>query len=203
MKFQAFVFDLDGTLVDSKIDFESMRAELGVTPEQDVLESIAAMSEFDQKRAQEIVHRHEKQGAQASTLIEGAREFVDHARSRGLPCAVFTRNSRETAEWSLTQHGFSFDLMISREDGPAKPDPAGLYSIAAQFKVGTSSMLFVGDYLYDLQAGLRAGVQTALYLPQSADFDTVGAAFIFKHYAQLRGWCFSKDWKSNARTPRS
>ena len=47
-------------------------------------------------------------------------------------------------------------------------------------------MLFIGDYIYDLQAGLAAGVPTALYLPAPADFDTTGAAFHFESFESLK-----------------
>ena len=190
MRFQALVFDLDGTLVDSKIDFAAMRAELSLNKDHDVLKTIATWPKVDQVRAHEIIHRHERSGAESSTLIDGAKEFINQARSMNIPCSVFTRNSRDTTLWSLEQHGILCDHIVSREDLPPKPDPAGLHSIARRCNVDLSQMLFVGDYLYDLQAGLRAGVATALYLPQPADFDTTGATLIFKSYRELGEWLF-------------
>ncbi|RYZ71825.1 MAG: HAD family hydrolase [Proteobacteria bacterium] len=186
VKFKAYVFDLDGTLIDSKIDFAGMRAELNCVDGDDVLSMIEAMAGAARLSALEIVHRHEQTAAQTSTLIEGAREFIEAARALKIPCAILTRNSRETALHCLDLHKIEVDLVVAREDSPPKPDPSGLLMIAKHFGVEPSSMLFVGDYIYDLRAGLNAGVPTALYLPLEADFDTTGSHFHFSSYAELQ-----------------
>lgn len=190
MKFRALAFDLDGTLIDSKIDFQSMRKELGLVNGEPVLEVVDTWPSDKRQKGLEIIHRHEVSGAQSSSLIDGAKEFIEHLRSQKIPCAIFTRNSRETAMWSLQQHQIPFDLLLSRDDAKPKPDPDGLWKIAAEFDVTSDQLLFVGDYLYDLQAGLRSGTPTALYLPAAPDFETTGAHYLFNSYPQIRSWFF-------------
>ncbi len=191
MKFKALAFDLDGTLVDSKIDFTAMRAELRLTEEQDILAVVAGLEGIEKSTALETIHRHEVRGAKESLPIAGASPFLERAQARQIPCAIYTRNSRETAEWSLKQHGLPYDILISRDDAKPKPDPDGLWKIASAFEVGHADLLFVGDYLYDLQAGLNAGVRTALYLPTAADFETTGAHFCFQSFLELNDWFFA------------
>ena len=186
MAYRAFVFDLDGTLVDSKIDFASMRAELNIAGEDDVLKHIENLPPESQKVAFEIVSRHERAGALDSVRIEGAREFIEQARRGGTPCAIFTRNSRELARECLDSHGFEVDLIVAREDAPPKPKPDGLFKIADAFGAQAHELLFVGDYLYDLQAGQAAGTPTALFLTSTPDFETTGAHFVFESYGQLK-----------------
>lgn len=41
------IFDLDGTLVDSGLDFDSMRREMGLDPGTPILESLATLPEQD------------------------------------------------------------------------------------------------------------------------------------------------------------
>lgn len=185
MNIGGFVFDLDGTLVDSKIDFDSMKSELRLNREDDVLEYIETLSGDDRQRALDTVYRHELAGAEAAVRIQGALEFVELAMAAKKPVAIFTRNARALAEACLRSHGFEIDLMIAREDGPPKPKPDGLIKIAHEFGVELRDLLFVGDYVYDLQAGLAAGVRTALYLPVTPDFETHGAEFLFTNYDQL------------------
>ena len=185
MNYRAFVFDLDGTLVDSKIDFASMKAELKIESGVDVLAHIDSLHPESRTQAFEIVSRLERAGALASTRIDGAREFIERARSSGRKCGIFTRNSREIAGECLKTHGFEVDRIVAREDALPKPRPDGLHKIAEAFGVKTDELLFVGDYVYDLHAGLAAGVPTALYLQSKPNFDTTGAHFIFNSYREL------------------
>ena len=56
------IFDLDGTLVDSGLDFNEIRAELALPAGQPILEAIATMSKDDAARCQEVLARHELEG---------------------------------------------------------------------------------------------------------------------------------------------
>ncbi len=193
MNFRAVVFDLDGTLIDSKIDFESLRRNLSLDPDQDILLTIETWSSEKRDRAYRIVHEHERRGAEASTIIDGVQKFLARLRAHEIPCAIFTRNSNETARSSLELHQIPYDLLIAREDAPPKPAPDGLIRIMKEFGTSPSETLFVGDYIYDLEAGIRAGVQTALFLTASADFSTAGASFLFDDYVKLEAWLFDHD----------
>lgn len=185
MKYQAFIFDLDGTLVDSALDFQALRAELGLGPNDPILESIAPWSDQRRAEAHAVIHRHELRGCEVSTLIPGVTEFLKLLAARKKPAALFTRNSREVALTTMRKHSLDFELVVSRDDAPAKPKPDGLHVIAKTWGLPPSEILFVGDYLYDLQAGQAAQMPTALYLTQPADFDAAGAVFQFGHFDDL------------------
>jgi HAD superfamily hydrolase (TIGR01509 family) len=190
MTYRAFVFDLDGTLVNSKIDFAAMRSELRLSQADDVLACIDALTDGFREAALDIVHKYERAGAHDASPIDGAREFIAHARRSGQPCAVFTRNANSLARECLQIHDFEVDLVVAREDAPPKPKPDGLFKIATSFGINANEMLFVGDYIYDLQSGLAAGVPTALFLPSPADFNTEGADFVFQSFGQLKDRVF-------------
>lgn len=190
MNFRAFVFDLDGTLVDSRIDFDSMKAELRLSQEADVLEYVERLEPIARQKAFDIIYRHELAGAKTSRRIQGALEFVESAKAAGTPCAIFTRNTRSITCECLREHGFDIDVVVAREDSPPKPKPDGLLKIAKNFGVHSSEILFIGDYIYDLQAGLAAGTPTALFLPSPPDFDVTGAHFTFETYQQLKDRIF-------------
>jgi phosphoglycolate phosphatase-like HAD superfamily hydrolase len=63
---------------------------------------------------------------------------------------------------ALARCGLSFDTVLAREDAPYKPNPQGLWQICAAWGLPPAEVLMVGDYLYDIQAGRRAGTRTAL-----------------------------------------
>lgn len=188
--FKAFAFDLDGTLVDSRIDFEGIRRDLGIPKDSHILEAIVDWSEPDRLQAHQIIHDYEQRGAEQSTMIDGVSEFLNQLKTLNMPFAVFTRNSRVTALKTIEKHQLNIPLVVSRDDADPKPHPAGLLKIARSFARNPWEILFVGDYIHDLKAGLAAGVPTALYLPEQADFEIQGACFTFDHYDQLKARCF-------------
>ena len=185
MKYRGFVFDLDGTLVDSALDFALIRKDLGIDSQAPILETVANWPEDQRRKANAIIHRHELTGAEVSILIQGVEEFLNVLKSHDIPFAIFTRNSRTVTLATVEKHPVLKTTLITRDDGPPKPDPHGLKKIARDWNFAPHEILFVGDYLYDLQAGVAAGVPTALYLNQEPDFNTDSAVFCFRDYSEL------------------
>jgi HAD superfamily hydrolase (TIGR01549 family) len=183
--YRGFIFDLDGTLVDSALDFAAIRRDIGLADNSPILESIAGFTPGDRAEAFRIIDRHEEAGAHASILIPGVAEFLAKLKKENKLTAIFTRNSKKVTAMTLIKHGLDFSVVMTRDDAPAKPDPTALHLIGKKWNCLNSELLFVGDYLYDLRAGLAAQVPTALYLSTPADFDTQGAVFCFNSFLEL------------------
>src|SRR5262249_28272726 len=127
MGVRGVIFDLDGTLIDSALDFDQMRADMEFAPGQFILETLEALPEGPRKvRCREILRAHDQRGALAATMVPGARELVDELARLGIPQAILTRNSRAMTELALRRLGLHFSQVLTREDAPPKPDPAGL-----------------------------------------------------------------------------
>ena len=82
--FTGIIFDLDGTLVESNLDFDSMCAEMRLPRGVPVLEAIAELPADEQLRCNEILHRHETVGAARAEIMPGARSFLHRLAERGL-----------------------------------------------------------------------------------------------------------------------
>jgi phosphoglycolate phosphatase-like HAD superfamily hydrolase len=75
------IFDLDGTLVDSRLDFDAMRAEIGIPGRQPVLEYVEKLPPGDFKeRCWSILERHEMEGARIATLMPGMATLLARLR---------------------------------------------------------------------------------------------------------------------------
>lgn len=112
----------------------------------------------------------------------GAESVIENLQAKGIKVGVISRNSREAIERALgnfERTGIeSFDLMISRDMPLApKPSPDGIVHAAEFFGVRVEEILVVGDFVFDIDAGNRAGALSAYItngekkeIPKNPDF---------------------------------
>jgi phosphoglycolate phosphatase len=160
---RGFIFDLDGTLVDSGLDFHAMRREMSIPENCSILEEISHMETERAEYCRRILERHELDGAERAIPIPGALEFIRRLDRQGIKRALVTRNSRPMAEMTLRQCGLRFDLKITREDGPAKPDPWAIARICDVWNFDAARVVMVGDFRFDIEAGKAAGARTVFF----------------------------------------
>lgn len=159
---QGVIFDMDGTLIDSRLDFEAMRIEMGLSPRLRILEAIAELPEEQAAECRRILERHELEGAERATLLPGAREVVDALHERGVHMAIATRNSRIISLRMLGALGLNFDLVLTRDCGPIKPDPWSVLHACQTWGIPPQNAVMIGDYRFDVDAGRLAGAHTVL-----------------------------------------
>jgi len=164
MNVRGVIFDLDGTLVDSRLDFDLMRREMGLPAGQPLLEGIARLTQSEAARCWAILAEHERRGANRATLLPGADVFVNALCERGIKTAVFTRNSRVSTLATLERLALAaLDPIFTRDDAVAKPDPAAIWMICETWGCDPGQCVVIGDYRYDIEAGRNAGARTVLY----------------------------------------
>lgn len=185
MPLRGIIFDLDGTLVDSQLDFDAMRREMGLPERQPILEGLNLIPPGPHKdHCLEVLSRHERRGAECATLMPYVREFLAELDRRAIPQAILTRNSRHSTEHVLDRLGLSFAPVATREDHPPKPDPTGLLHICEVWQFAPDDILFFGDYLFDLEAGRNAGISTVLYAPAEIPDYAAQATFTIRCYSE-------------------
>jgi HAD superfamily hydrolase (TIGR01549 family) len=160
---KGFIFDLDGTLVTSSLDFLAIKAEIDCPAEEDALVYIAKLPTEQQRcEAMNIIHFHEMQDAQSCEWIPGARAFIDECVARALPMAIVTRNSQRSSKVKVEKNNIPIQRLLTREDSKPKPHPGALLDIALEFQLPADQMMMVGDYRYDLEAGRNANMPSCL-----------------------------------------
>lgn len=182
----AVAFDLDGTLVDSRLDFAAICRDIGWPEGTPLLERLAELGNCaEARRAEKIIYQHEMRGAELASWMPGAAECLQQLQAQQLPLAILTRNMRDATRLMLQRLQIPISLVLTREDCPAKPDPAGLHSIANSFAVGCQQLLYVGDYLFDLQTASNAGAWSCLYLNESNQHFKPLAHYHIDHFSEL------------------
>jgi HAD superfamily hydrolase (TIGR01509 family) len=163
-KVKAIIFDLDDTLVKTSLDFTRLKKDVGCSETDDILSFIANIDcPHEKSRANQIVLDHEVEEAQTSVWLPGALLFVQQAKAYGLPLAIVTRNCQQATQIKIDNNNIPIDIVLTRDDAPAKPDPTGLLSIAKKWHITPAHIAYIGDYIYDIQAAHNANMQAWLY----------------------------------------
>ncbi len=168
-RFDAVIFDMDGTLVEQMLDFQEIRQELGISPCDGILEAIQQMPPADRKQASSMLLNHELAAARKAVMMPGAAEVIERIRAAGMKNALLTRNARPAMDIvlaklspGLPEGKTPFDLAWSREDGPIKPQPDGILRACRQLGVVPQRSCCVGDFHYDITAANAAGATSVL-----------------------------------------
>ena len=161
-RFDGVIFDMDGTLVVSPLDFAWVRREIGAPEGTGILEAIEAMAPAERAAARQRLLACELVAARQARLMPHAAETLQAITAAGLKTALLTRNAREVMEMILRRFDLRFDLSMSREDGPIKPEPDGVLRTCRELGVPPRRAVCVGDYHYDITAARAAGTVSVL-----------------------------------------
>ena len=190
---KAVLFDFDGTLTrPGVLDFSIIKEKVGCPPDLPVLEFIEAIPDSRQKsEAHTELDAFETEGAAHSVPCAGAEALIQFLQATGMPVGLFSRNSFRAIRRALKNFKHigpaDFDLIISRDETIApKPHPAGIFLAAERFGVQPANLLMVGDYLFDIEAGNRAGAPTALITYGISPDFTCRADVIVENMADLK-----------------
>lgn len=179
------VFDLDGTLVDSRQDLADSTNEVlesyGAPRLPD--EAIAAMvGEGARRLIERALAAAGRDPAEPDALPRFhqiyARRLLVHTRPYDgipeavawaaalAPLAVLTNKPSGPALEVLDAFGLSghFRWVIGGDDAPRKPDPAGLERLIALAGVADDRVLMVGDSMIDIETARAAGVAACVAL---------------------------------------
>ena len=187
MRIKGIIFDLDGTLTEPYLDFDMIRSEIGDI-DGPILEAMEHMSAEQLERARAILGRYEDIAAEKSQLNPGVAEVYSWMAERGMAVGLATRNQRRSVERICELHNLHFDGIVTREDGPAKPDPFAVLRACELMGVQPCEAVMVGDYLFDLQSGRRAGALSVLLKTNKncTEFEHE-ADYVISHLNELPG----------------
>lgn len=175
----AVLFDLDGTLIETHINFPAMRQamrcmveEAGVAPHLveglDILSIVeAAQNELNQRgqdgeafrrEAFAVLEEIEVEGCSRPALLQGTIECLMELRDSGVAVGIVTRNCRRVATNLLARFDVPHAALLTRDDvRRAKPHPEHLHSALTLLGAVPEQAIMVGDHWMDMQAGKAAG----------------------------------------------
>ncbi|MCC8179315.1 MAG: HAD family hydrolase [Planctomycetes bacterium] len=183
MKYQAVIFDFDGTLLDTLDDLaDSMNAVLvdfgmPIHPTHpyrffigDGMENLARRASpagtddaTIKKMAIRMGEIYQNGWNKKTKPYDGVMPMLESLRQRGVRMAILS-NKPDSFTKIMAQHYFGdscFEAVFGqRNTVPKKPDPAGAFEIADLFGMPPANFLYFGDTNTDMRTGLAAGMFT-------------------------------------------
>ena len=187
---RAVIFDLDDTLIRSKIDYKRMKSSIikflvGVGVEssllsEDMLNSEllrVAIKDLRKKGASErairnvieevnaIMNGFELESLDNVELMEGTLEVLDSLKKHGVKIGIITNGCKNYAvsivrKFSLDKY---VDAIVARDEvSNPKPDPKHLLIMLDVLGVSAEEAIFVGDHWIDALCARDAGVRFIL-----------------------------------------
>ena len=182
----ALVFDLDGTLVESRRDIATavnrMRSDLGLPPlaldrvvtmigegartlvERALADALSASDARQIDEAFARYRRHYRDVALDTTRAYPGVEEMLSALAVAYPMSVLSNKSEAMSRHVLEALGLAgrFRDILGGDSLPTrKPDPAGLALLASRLGVALPSLMLVGDSRIDAAAASNAGCHFA------------------------------------------
>lgn len=161
-----WVFDMDGTLTVAVHDFQRIKRDLAIPPDDDILTHLAALPAEEAAAKHAWLLAHERALAGAAQPAPGAVALIRALHAADCRLGILTRNARELAEVTLQAIGvrdvFAREDIIGRDEAEPKPSPAGLRYFVERWQVDPAQVVMVGDYRFDLECGRAAGTRTVL-----------------------------------------
>ena len=181
------IFDMDGTVFESRLDWLKIRKELAIQPGESILAEIYKNHRVDQRRL-EILENYEKKNTLEALPINGIADFLTLLQREEVTTVLLTNNNRENTTYLLEKFNLDFDMIITRELKLWKPDPAAFYYIMNKFRCNSGETISIGDSHYDVKASQGAKIANIFIIktPRSLEMKSPGI-ILFEDYHDLEG----------------
>lgn len=182
MKFEAVIFDLDGTLLDTLRDLaDSMNSALESMgfPVHDVekykyfvgegMYNLVIRTIPQDKREESIIQKcldkmkdeYGKRWADTTKPYNGIPELLDRLTDMGLKKAVLSNKPHDFTKLMVDSMlaRWKFDAVFGQREGvPKKPDPSAALEIADKLKIPPERFVYLGDTNTDMKTANAAGM---------------------------------------------
>lgn len=183
----ALLFDLDGTLIDSKpLIFETFRQVFAKKlPEHKLTEEElnsffgptleeTFIRYFPEDQVEEVIELYQtinaKDHDQFVKEVPGVKETIAELYEQGYPMAIVSNKRHKVVERGLEQAGIRkyFDVVIGKEDMDVpKPSADGLIKALDLLHADNSNVVYVGDNSSDMKAAANMAAYSIGFSPEA------------------------------------
>jgi phosphoglycolate phosphatase len=207
LRVKLFIFDLDGTIVDSsttvqklfqkikdeqKADYMTKRdfnyaSSLGGKKMIEYIFGNKVNSDFLLDEFRKKYNNISLVGEKLFPQILDAFTFI---RSKKIPIALLTNKPRNLTKKVLKHHKLKpcFDYVLTGSDIIRKPSPDGIKKTLLHFKINDEDVVFVGDSKIDSDTAKAANIKFIYYCPNDRNkMGDIQYYKLIKNYSDLIG----------------
>ncbi len=185
------IFDMDGTLIQSDIDYEGIRMKIlqilkdiiheekynellnNPIPILDMLSFIKGSELNGEKllEAWDIIQKYELKGYEKATIDDDVIATLQKLKDLNCINVIYTNNSRKLTDYALEKFNIIdlVDYVLTRDDViRSKPHLEGLERILTEFKRKKSDVLFIGDSWLDAETAKNGEIDFILFKKEGA-----------------------------------
>lgn len=181
-KYQAIIFDYDGTLVDSismlvnvfnfmsdnrglpHLDMETIYSFNGPKI-QDSIKRAYPNEDPEEIFKNEYLPEVNAHIKETNILFPYVVEMLEELTNKGYILAICTNKSHAAAKFAIDQVGIGkyFPILIAEDDViHPKPDPEGILKFSKEYHIPLDNILYVGDNDNDYLTAKNAGIDVAI-----------------------------------------
>ena len=202
-----FLFDLDGTLVDSfpRIIDSSQHAltELGATVSREQIVALIGIPLVETgerllgpgmgQRYFDTYQKYFYRSKEPVRPFAGIPELLAELQASQDSLVIVTSKRRESALHSLREAGLDayFSLIVTADDTP-EHKPAAAPARYALAQLGAGQALFIGDSIFDMGCARAAGIAACGVTwgaAKAEELQAAGADFIARQVSELAHYC--------------
>lgn len=187
MQKTAFIWDLDGTLLDSyeailagieetyrrfslPYNKKEVRAFILKYSVQDLLEQVAKERGLDVGLLNQVRARSLSEKNAQVVLMSGAREVLAWADQRGIQQFVYTHKGENafTILRALGLDSYFTEILTSQSGFARKPSPEAATYLINKYHLNPDRTYYIGDRTLDIEFAKNSGIQSINYLASPA-----------------------------------
>ena len=205
MKYKAYIFDFDGTLVNSSLDLANAVNELRKHYSLETLELQTILSYIgdgalklversfkdtgiDPKKALQLFLDFYEEGIYKETdFYPHVEDFLKELKIRNVPALILTNKPQKMTDILLQNMGAEhyFQYAFGPDEFGKKPDPTGLLKCLELLNMSPEEVLMIGDHHTDIFAANKSGVDSVFL---TYGFGRIGESkpdYVFESFEEL------------------
>jgi HAD superfamily hydrolase (TIGR01549 family) len=184
------IFDMDGTVFESHLDWEKIRRDLRI--KSNILQEIYKDNRVNHKKLQKL-EQYEEENSLKTIPIRGISGFLSFLKKNDISTVLVTNNNKNNTEFLLKKFDLAFDSVMTREEKLWKPSPEPFFYMMDSFHCKQDETISIGDSHYDVMASKEAGIEHIFIIKNERQLqltDTDNIVF-FSDFVELKDILFA------------